>query len=84
MRWVFISAMCACAVTACAVVDLLDAKIEDPDTCCIYYPVERDIVECVESFLPPDPDACVPVRCVTFEETVCYGDSYRSQRRQDR
>lgn len=64
----------AFSLTGCSVIDVLDGDIDDPDTCCVYYPSERKIVECVESFLPPEPDACVPVRCVTVERTVCYGD----------
>ena len=72
------------ALAGCAVTDVLDGEIDDPDTCCIYYPFERKIVACVESFLPPELGACVPVRCVTIERNVCYGDSERVTEEPDR
>lgn len=72
--------LAAVTCSGCVATDVLDGDIEDPDSCCLYYPSEEKIVRCVESFLPPEPDACVPVSCgigYVVEGTVCYGDSER-------
>lgn len=59
-------------VSGCAVVDATDGHLDDPDSCCLYYPRRAKVDACVREFLAAD--ECARTRCA-FEDSphwVCY------------